>query len=333
VNELVAGQGGSWTEPAAAILSRGRGSRTVLLQALLDALGIRSRVALVRDFGRDPGPFRFPRPDLWAYAILRVEVGGRELWLDPTTRGTPFGVLPASTRDCAALVLPYPGEPEPRRVKLTAVLDAEGGATVEGREEYVGFEASSLRASLERLDPSARRQAAEGGLSRSFPGPALLDLAVEGEKDAEAPVVLRWKVRVERWARLAGDRAVVDAPLFPARMGARFVQRTVRETPLLVAADERTMLEVEVTPPAGFRAVPGAALDVPSAWGRYTRADRTTSGRLLRSDGWELRRARVPPGEFAGFARFASEVDGAQGEPMVFERVTPGDASPGAAGG
>ncbi|HET9599130.1 MAG TPA: hypothetical protein VFP65_26390, partial [Anaeromyxobacteraceae bacterium] len=344
VDDLVGGQGGSWTEPAASILSRGRGSRTVLLQALLDALGIRSRVALVRDFGRDPGPFRFPRPELWSYAVLRVELPGRELWLDPTTRHTPFGVLPAAARDSAALVLPYPGDgvlavrtppgaPEARAVRITAALDAAGGATVEGREEYVGFEASSLRASLERLDPSARRQAAEGGLARSFPGPALLDLAVDGEKDPDAAVVLRWKVRVERWARLAGDRLVVDAPLFPARMGARFVQRAARETPLLVAGDERTTLEVEVVPPAGFRAVPGPALDVPSPWGRYTRADRTTSGTLLRSDGWALRRARVPPGEFAGFARFASEVDGAQGEPMVFERVTPGDARPGAAGG
>jgi hypothetical protein len=344
VDELVTGQGGSWTEPAAAVLSRGRGSRTVLLQALLDVLGIRSRVALVRDFGRDPGPFRFPRPDLWGYAVLRVEAGGREVWLDPTTRHTPFGVLPASARGCAALVLPYPGEavravrtpagePEPRRVKLTAALDAEGGATVEGREEYVGFEASSLRASLERLDPSARRQAAEGGLARSFPGPALLDLAVEGEADPDAPVVLRWKVRVDRWARRAGERLVVDAPLFPARMGARFVQRAARETPLLVAADEHTTLEVEVTPPPGFRAVAGQALDVPSAWGRYTRADRTTSVRLVRSDGWELRRARVPPGEFAAFGAFAAEVDGAQGEPMVFERVTQGDGPPVAAGG
>ncbi|HEX9290250.1 MAG TPA: hypothetical protein VF904_12065, partial [Anaeromyxobacteraceae bacterium] len=340
VTELILGPSGSFTEPAGAILSRGRGNRTILLKSVLDALGVKARVALVRDFTRDPAPYRFPRPDLYAYAVLRVEHGGRVSWLDPTTRGTPFGALPGAARGADALVLPAPGEAvevartppdagEERRVtRLGVAVDREGNATVDGAEEYRGFEAAGLRASIERLDAQARRQAVESALSRSFRGPALLDFQIDGEDALDATLVLRWRARVERWARVDGERAVVDAPIFPARLGARFLQRATRETSLLVAGDERTTLELTVSLPQGWTPVPASTADVASPFGRYRRVERSDGGRLVREDGYDLLRGRVVPGDYASFAGFASAVDAAQEEPMVFARSTLGDERP-----
>src|SRR6185369_13084039 len=143
VAELVVGSGGSFAEGAGAVLSRGRGSRTVLLKAVLDALGVRARVALVRDFGHDPGDHRFPRPELHDAAVLRVEHGGAVAWVDPSTRGAPYGALPPGLRGADALVLPGPGEEvlrartpdddgrERRRVRLAIAVDARGDATVD----------------------------------------------------------------------------------------------------------------------------------------------------------------------------------------------------------
>jgi hypothetical protein len=48
---------------------------------------------------------------------------------------------------------------------LQVALDRDGGATIDGSEEYRGFEAAALRASVERLDVQARRQAVEQALS------------------------------------------------------------------------------------------------------------------------------------------------------------------------
>ncbi|MFL5301989.1 MAG: hypothetical protein ACJ79R_16760, partial [Anaeromyxobacteraceae bacterium] len=341
VAELVVGAGGSFGDGAGAVLSSGRGSRTVLLKSVLEALGVRARVALVRDFGHDPDAYRFPRPELHDAAVLRVEHGGAVAWVDPSTRGAPYGALPAGLRGADALVLPGPGEEvlrartpdddgrERRRVRLAIAVDARGDATVDGEERYDGFEAAALRAQLERLDVDARRQAVEGSLGRAFRGPALLALEVEGEKDLDGgPLALRWRARVDGWARLEEGRAVAEAPLFPARLGARFVQRAAREFPLLVAATERASLEATVALPAGWRASPRPPVEVAGAHGSYRRAERAEGGRLVRSDAYELPRARIAPAEYPGFARHAAAVDAAQQAPLVFERSTLGDVRP-----
>jgi hypothetical protein len=184
-----------------------------------------------RVFTRDPAPYRFPRPDLYGYAVLRVEEGGRVFWLDPTTRGTPFGVLPGPIRSVEALVLPGPGEAvevartpagdaeERRETRLHVALDRDGGATIDGSYEYRGFEAAALRASVERLDVQARRQAVEQALSHGFRSPALTDLRFDGEDAVEGPLVLRWRARVERWARVEEGRAIVDVLACPECSG------------------------------------------------------------------------------------------------------------------
>jgi hypothetical protein len=335
VQELVLGQGGPFSEPAGAILSRGRGSRTVLLKSVLDALGVKARVALVRDFGRDPSPYRFPRPDLYGYAVLRVEHGGQVVWLDPTTRGTPYGALPGPVRGGEALVLPAPGEQlevtrtpaddgsERREARITVTVDAEGGAIVEGSDVYSGYEAATLRASVEKIDPRARRQAMEQMLGRSFRGAALLDLAIDGEGELEGPVTLRWRLKVPGWARLEEGRAIVEQPIFPARLGARFLQRATRETPLLVASDDRVALEVMLALPAGWRPVPAAPAALTTPFGSFRREERVDGARLVRTDRLDVLRGRIEPAAYPAFGAFVRAVDATQGEPLVFLRGTP----------
>lgn len=342
VSELVQGQGGSFAEPASAVLSRGRGSRTVLLKSVLDVLGVRTRVALVRDFTRDPAPHRFPRPDLYGYALLRVEHGGRTTWLDPTARGAPYGALPAAVRGCEALVLPAPGEAvevartpagpaERRTTRLAVALDESGGATLEGEEVYQGYEAAALRGSIEQLDAEGRRQAIEQALARQFRGVTLDRLSVDGEGDPEVPLVVRWRARSPRWARIEGDQAVADVPLFAAQLGGRFLQRAHRETILLVPVEERSSLTVTVTPPPGWKVVPAPPADLSSRYGSYHRAEHVEEGRLIREDRYDLERGRVPPAEYREFASFAGSLDVAQQIPMVFLRPTQGPQLPTAA--
>jgi hypothetical protein len=333
VDALVLG-GGGFDEPAGWILSRGRGNRTVVLKAVLDALGVKARVALVREATRDPAPYRFPRPDRHAYAVLRVEHAGGTAWLDPTTRGTPFGVLPDAARDAEAIVLPEPGEDvvvtrtppgdasEGRQTELDVTVDGDGGAVVDGRDQYRGMEAATLRAALERLDGPARRQAVEQALAHGFRGPALLGLDVVNEGAPEEPLVIRWRVRVERWARLEGGRAVVDVPPLPARLGPRLLQRTARETPLLVAAEERAMTRLTVRAPPGWAAVARGASALTTRFGTHRREERAVGPVLTREDALVLRRGRVTPGEYAEFAAFARSVDAVQQEPLRFERPT-----------
>jgi len=326
VNDAVEGQGGSWSEGASQILSRSRGSRTMLLKAVYAALGVKARLALVRTFGNDPATYRFPRPELHGYPVLRVEWGGRTFWLDPSTRFTPFGVLPGGARGAEALVVPEPGEgPETARtpeggddgheVDLKVALGRDGDAAVEGVERYLGFDGAAAKAALERLDAAARRQLVEQSLARTFRGLALESLAVEGERQTGAPLVLRWKARVPGLARVADGEGSIEAPLLPVRLGARFVSRGTREIPLLVANGERLVVRAEIAVPAGAGPAPGGEREATAPFGSYRRAERWSGNVLVREDRFELRRSRVAPEAYPDFARFAAQVDEAQAAP------------------
>jgi hypothetical protein len=330
----VTGRGGSIAEPASHVLARGGGSRTVLLAAVLRALGVDARLALVREFGGDPATPRFPRGDLSGRPVLRASHGGATTWLDPSLQLAPFGVLPAAARDAEVLVVAVPGgdaelartpggDPaDPRSVDLEIALAADGSAVVEGVETYRGWEAAAAKAAIERIDAAGRAQAVEGALARSFRALTLESLAIEGEKEAGAPLVLRWRARVASWARLEGTRASAELPLFPARLGAQYAQRARRETPLLVASAEDETLRVRVALPPGWRAVPQPrALEAPH--GALRREDRALPGELVREERFTLARARIAPDAYPGFAAFANAVDAAQAAPIVLERAGP----------
>jgi tetratricopeptide (TPR) repeat protein len=343
----VLGQGGAFGDEASVILSRGRGSRLLVLRALLPLLGVRARIALARPFGTDQGAWRFPSHGLYAQPLLRVEVGKETLWLDPGLRVAPFATLPSAVSDAEALVLPEPGEPpeiartpertrveERREVVVRIALDAEGGAEIEGEDRYHGAAGAAAKGGVERLDASQRRQVIESMLARSFRGVALSEAAMVGEDDAEAPLVVRWRGRVPRLARSVngagstpsrgapqgggGTRLVLDAPILPARLGARFVQVASRTTPLLLAVPERSVERVEIRAPEGLLPVAGEPRTIASPFGRFSRTERVEGRTLVREDRLDLSRGRIPPERYPEFAAFAAAVDGVQELPAVF---------------
>jgi tetratricopeptide (TPR) repeat protein len=335
VSKAILGQhGGPFGEEASVVLSRGQGSRLVVLKAVLAELGARARVALARPYGADASAWRFPPPGLYGQALLRVEAGGETAWLDPSLRVAPFGAIPSSVLDVEALLLPEPGEEpqvvrtpgrapveERREVVARIALDADGGATIEGEDRYHGAAGAAAKAAIERLDASDRRQVVEGMLARSFRGVSLSEAAMLGEDDPEAPLVIRWRGKVPQLARAANGGLVLDAPLLPARLGARFVQVAARGTPLLLQIPERSLQRVEIVAPEGLAPVASQARSVESPFGTFARTDRVAGRTLVREERLELSRGRVAPDRYAEFAAFAGAVDAAQEQALAIERA------------
>ncbi len=319
---------GPLTDQASHVLSRGRGSRLLLLVALLDALGIPARVALVRPFYVDPQPWLFPRLDLYSVPVVRAELDGKVHWIDPSTRWAPFGALPPGARDAEVLVLPRPGESLRRErtpalpvsegsdVLLRIQVDPSGDAVIEGVETYRGFEGAGAKAALEPVDDTSRRRAMEQALSRSFHSLQLQEVRFEGERQVGTPLVIRYRARVSGLARPSGGRLVIDDVPYPARLGARYAPLATRESPLLVGIGDRSSLRIEITPPPGAAPRPGEPVALSAPQGSYARTERLEGGRLVRQDRLELFRTRVQPGDYPGFARFAGAVDEAQALPI-----------------
>jgi len=319
---------GPFTDQASHVLSRGRGNRTLVLLALLDALGVPARVALIRPFYVDPQPWRFPRLELYPVAAIRAEADGKVHWLEPSIRWAPFGVLPPGARDSEAIILPRPGEPLRRErtpaapaadrndVLLRIQVDASGDATVEGTETYAGFDGAGAKVALEQLDETGRRRALEQALSRSFRSLQVEEVRIEGERKLGEPLVIRYRARVSGLARPSGGRLTVDAIPYPARLATRYAPMASRESPLLLGADESATLRIEVTPPPGAAPAANPATGATAPQGSFTRTERVEGGRLVREDQLDIRRARIPVEAYPDFARFAAAVDEAQGLPM-----------------
>ena len=256
------------------------------------------------------------------------------IWLDPSNRLDPFGAIPPWLTGCEALVIPAPGEPprvdrtpersavaEGREISLRVVLAADGGAEVTGTDRYLGFAGAVLKAQLEPLDATARRQAVEGLLSSQFRGIEVAAVSFVGEDDPEAPLELRWRAHAAQLARAVEGGLVLESALFPARLGARYVQVAARTTSLLVQSAERTEGRVEIVAPAGLRVEVGESRSVVTPYGTYARSERALDGTgLLREERLEVRRGRIAPERYLEFTTFASAVDGLQEEAVRLTR-------------
>jgi hypothetical protein len=330
VMQEVKGKEGSLTGSAAATLAQGRGSRLLLLRAALDVLGVRSRLFLVRPFGADPAPYRFPVSELFSSPALEVEVAGQTLLLDPSVRFAPFGRLPVQAEGQDAAILPGVSErlshfrtrslsgDDIKKVSLTLTVSPDGVAAGEGEERYEGFEAAYLRSGLERLDEEQRKQAIEAAVSRTFRGASLTSFEVREEERSGTPVVLRYRFSTPGFARVDGNRLVLSHGIYPAGLSRRYVALFERATPLYLGSPERQDLSAEVRLPKGMGLVgPPQSVKLESPFGRFERTEKTAPGQIRITESLSLPMNRVPAARYGELVRFVSAVDKEQAREWV----------------
>jgi hypothetical protein len=323
--------GSEFQTSAAHILAQGRGNRLVVLKAALASARIPSHIVFARTFLSDPSPYRFPRGDVFGYAVLRIDLPGGPLWIDPSYRLAPFNQLPAFLRGQDGWVVPEPGEEavyvrlpetlpdqrEGRSLQLSLSLDAEGLASGTGRDEHHGFEAASLKDALERLDGEQRKQAVESMLGRGLRGMTLESLATEREAEIGGTATLVYGVRVQL-ARRDGAQLFVPASLVPSRLARRWLQTAERQVTLLIDSPEvLTQRAAIALPPAWSpRSLP-KPVSIATPFGAYSWSARAEAGKLVIEEALSIPQQRVKPDRYAAFAAFARDVDQAQTQELV----------------
>ena len=323
--------GTEFASSASHVLAQGRGNRVLVLKAALAAAAIPSHLVLVRAFGADPARFRFPRGELFAYAVLRIDLPSGPAWVDPSYRLAPFGQLPAFARGQDAWVVPEPGEEpleirtpaalpaerEGRVVSLDLTVDAAGAATGKGRDEHFGFEAASLKDALERLDRDQRKQAVEAMLGRGLRGISLETLSAEHETDLGGSATLEYGLHLDL-ARRDGDQLFVPSSLLPSRMVRRWGGTAERTVALLVDTQEQTTSRASITLPAGRHLrKPLAAVALSTPFGAYKWSAGEHDGKLVIDESLDVPQQRVAPDRYAAFMDFARAVDDAQSQELL----------------
>jgi len=323
--------GTDFATPAAHVLAQGRGNRLVVLKAALASAKIPSHLVLVKPFTQDPSPYRFPRGELYTWAILRIDLPDGAAFLDPASRLPPFDALPAFARGQDAWVVPEPGE-EPQRIRtpdregsggsgrrmtLTLTLDGEGGASGEGRDAYLGFDGAALKDALERLDEAQRKQAIETMLGRGLRRVELTKLTAEGEGELGTPAVLHYEIR-SQVARREGDRLIVPGSLLPARLSRRFAEKADRSLPLLVDSPETVAFTTRIALPKGthLRGAP-AAVAIATEQGRFRWSARESEGALLIEEELDIPQQRIAPDRYPAFAALCRKVDETEAQDVV----------------
>lgn len=323
---------------AATSVAQDRGSRLWLLYASLKALGVDTRLAVVRTFTSDPTPYLFPSEQLLPYLCLRVNVKdgeqSRTVWMDPLVRYAPFGELPEVAAGREAYLLPEPGKPlektqTPPRVKrpgkdvvLQLELSADGKLSGSGVESYQGFEAAQLAEALDSIAPDQREQALQSALSRYFGGADLSKLELDFKRAVGAPVIVRYQFTAPRFARVEGANSLVlQGATFPMLLGRRFLQLSSRRTPLFIEGTEASHTVATMKLPAGWK-LSGALAELKSScpYGSYVRREKQVGQVLTLEEDYQLSMSRVPPKDYLEFARFAGEVDLIQGRDMLVEK-------------
>lgn len=241
--------------------SGSRAEKALLLQALLKAVRVDSKLAWAAD--RDHGTIdpALPNPNWFDTVLVRLELDGQKVYLDPSDTSLAFGHLAPGYEGTPALI-PDPKKPEGvvlpetpyaqnlQRAELDLALDAQGRLAGKGTLRLSGHRAWQR---IHWKDDEAKTvQAWKEWLEKGF-----RDCQITGVKAVESPedetVTLTWSLAQREEEALGDEAAVVpSAPLGP--LAQLFVQpASSRRTGVRFDFPYRDEVELKLHWPEGWK--------------------------------------------------------------------------------
>ena len=296
-----------------------------LAHALLEALGIDSRLALVRTQRLGRIPTKPASLSVFNHAILYVP--RYDLWLDGTASYSGSRDLPGEDRGATALVVNPDGSarigtiPEGRPEENLSEswyeirLGLDGSAHVKGEARVTGARAPDYRRAY--AAENDRRAQLEMAMSRIFPGLTVKEIAVSDLARLEDDVTLRFSLSL---ARLA-DREKDGLRFLPFGSGHRFVEAlaplSARRFDLVIGEPSETRFVYRYLLPPGFTPLEMPSpveVDGPSA--ALQASCRLEGGAVVAEARIRVKKGRVSAADYPGFRDFLAQVDRALMRPI-----------------
>jgi Flp pilus assembly protein TadD len=291
-----------------------------LMHAMLEALGIDSRLVLLRTKrlgGIETAPASLA---VFNHAILYVPK--YQLYLDGTAEFHGSGELPADDRGAEVLII-EPGGPSrflrtpealPRdnvdETKLVARLAADGSAGVEVKASARGSWTAELRRTFEPADE--RRARAEESLSRAaFPNVKVTAVDVSDPHDIERPFETRMSATAPAFAsQVAGGLRFSP---FGQRQSfvESYAQLSRRVLPARLPLPQKTVIEAEVQLPAGWSATLPEGAKESGPQGSFEVAYARQEGKVSARLELTLNGGMLQPADYAAFRAFLGRLDAA----------------------
>ena len=268
-----------------------RAEKALLLQAMLAAVKIDSRLVWAANRDRGAIDLAVPNPDWFDTMLVLVELDGQKVYLDPTDRALGFGRLRAGHEGTPALiydpkkpeqiVLPStPHDQNLRRAELDLALDEKGRIAGTGTLRLTGHPA------WEKIDwqedAAKAAQAWKEWLEKRFRDYQISDVKAVESADEEK-VTVTWAL-AQRADEALGDEATIapSAPLGPRTQP--FVQPvSSRRTGVYFDYPNREEVELRLRWPEGWKleAMPQAKALASSVGGLSTAVEVKPGERAL----------------------------------------------------
>lgn len=332
------------------VADRGRGSRALLLTALCREAGLGCELVLARPLWEGAEP-REPELERLYPLVRWAPVGGDAIWLDPTSRWMPFGVLPPALEGVFAMsVGPAPKEPlltrtpaipageDPERwgarnVAMHLVFDRGGEVAVEGSESLDGIFAASWRTALAAMNAPAREEILGRIVRQALPEATVESVTLEDLEEVGRPLRWKWRARTPTKGatrlRERGGHALVLA-LFPEGLTQDTVVLAERTSPLLLNRAVRLSLTLTAEAPAGWGFVRAPA-DVALLFdlGHLERRSRfeQLGTRVVLDKRFLLRPGVIEPSRYQAWSEAAVAIDRADLVELVIVPGAPGPVS------
>lgn len=196
--------------------------------------------------------------------VTLVKLNGKDLYFDPGTLYTPFGLLPWSETGVAGLMLDKDGgawvqtylpESNASLVDRHAQfqLTQEGSLVGKVTLKFTGLEALYPRLNERNEDDTARKKYLEDRLKGYVPAAIDADLTNKPDwTNSSAPLVAEFDVKVPGWVSGAGRRAILPVGLFSA-LEKHFFEHTNRVFPIIFHYPYKDVDDVAIDLPPGWQ--------------------------------------------------------------------------------
>jgi hypothetical protein len=263
--------------------------------------------------------------------VVLVKLDGKDLYFDPGTAFTPYGMLPWWETSVSGLRLgkdgggwvetPLNDETQSKIERKTELkLDSEGTLTGKLTVTYWGSDAQSLRIEERIEDETSRKKLLEDMVRETVPAAIEVDLVNKPDWNGSSPSLqTEYSFKVPGWVAGAGKRALLPVGLFSSPEKSIF-EHSGRVHPVYFHYPYRKIDDITIELPLGWKVASLAkSVDRDVKAAAYTMKSEDNSGslhltRLLRSD-----LVMVPPNSYGALRAFFQVVRTGDEEQVVLQ--------------
>ena len=309
---------------------------TLLLAALLREADVPAEVALVstRSNGRPVEVYPIVNQFNRSFVVATLE-NGTSVYLDPTDRHRPFGVLPVQSLNGRAWIAtaatprwvdvrPTPGTATTSFVEGTLSETGALAGTLQLRLEGYDAERARVRMTSSAADAPARASAdAEtvADATDADEGVAIETVSIEGLDDADQPLLVEATFEASAGEAIAGDLYLT--PFVLMQLDENPFERPSRAFPVDFAYPFERTYVASITLPEGYTPdeLPAPMrVTMPSRAVSYMRVVANEQGRLLVRAVLKVDQAQIQPAEYPALRQLYDEIVAAEAEAIILVR-------------